>query len=229
MKDASLGFMSLNKYYKGRFHMKCFRKALLPLAISLALLSSAQAAPKLTTETSSLSYIQQVAATNAWVEIDKATFESNLAAVQARLQGKSQVCAVMKADAYGHGIGLLLPSVIAMNVPCIAITSNEEARVVRAHGFTGRLMHVRTPTLAEVESALPYDVEELVGGLDFARMAGEIAIRHGKTLRIHLGLNSAGMSRNGLEMGTEQGREDAFALVKQGGAGDRRDHDPLCG
>ncbi|WP_201598204.1 hypothetical protein [Psychrobacter fulvigenes] len=54
-----------------------------------------------------------------------------------------------------------------------------------------------------METALTYDVEELMGGLDFARMAGEIATRHGKILRVHLGLNSAGMSRNGLEMGTE--------------------------
>lgn len=194
--------------------MKGFSKALLPLAISLTSFSFAQAAPLLATETSNLSYVQQVAATNAWVEINKTTFENNLVAVQARLQGKAQVCAVMKADAYGHGIGLLLPSVIAMKVPCIAIASNEEARLVRAHGFKGRLMRVRTPTLAEVETALPYDVEELVGGLDFARMAGEVATRHGKTLRIHLGLNSAGMSRNGLEMGTEQGKKDSLALVK---------------
>nr|WP_171265057.1 hypothetical protein [Acinetobacter towneri] len=52
-----------------------------------------------------------------------------------------------------------------------------------------------------------------MGGLDFARMAGEIATRHGKILRVHLGLNSAGMSRNGLEMGTEQGRKDSLALA----------------
>lgn len=197
--------------------MKVFATALLPLAISFALFSSVQAAPLLTTDTSNLPYDQQVAATNAWVEINKTTFENNLAAVQARLQGKSQVCAVMKADAYGHGIGLLLPSVIAMEVSCIAIASNEEARVVRAHGFTGRLMRVRTPTLAEIETALPYNIEELIGGLDFARRAGEIASKHGKTLRIHLGLNSAGMSRNGLEMGTDQGRKDSLALVRQEG------------
>ena len=64
-----------------------------------------------------------------------------------------------------------------------------------------------------METALTYDVEELMGGLDFARMAGEIATRHGKILRVHLGLNSAGMSRTGLEMGTEQGRKDSLALA----------------
>ena len=37
-----------------------------------------------------------------------------------------------------------------------------------------------------METALTYDVEELMGGLDFARMAGEIATRHGKILRVHL-------------------------------------------
>lgn len=156
-------------------------------------------------------------ADNAWVEIDKAAFENNIRQLQTRLAGKSQICAVMKADAYGHGIALLVPSVIATGVPCIAVASNEEARIVRDKGFKGRLMRVRTATLDEIRGALRYNMEELVGNLDHARAAGVLAQKQGKTLRIHLGLNSSGMSRNGLEMATEQGRQDALALVKQPG------------
>lgn len=194
-----------------------FSRSTLALSITLALLGSAQAAPLLSAATSEKPYAEQVKATNAWIEVDKAAFENNIKTLQAKLQGKSQICAVMKADAYGHGIGLLVPSVIAMKVPCIAVASNEEARVVREKGFTGRLMRVRTATPNEVETALPYDVEELVGGLEFARELAEIARKHGETLRIHLALNSAGMSRNGLEVSTDKGKADALALVRLDG------------
>jgi len=43
---------------------------------------------------------------------------------------------------------------------------------------------------------------------------GDSARKRGRTLRVHLALNSAGMSRNGIEMETAQGRQDAEALTK---------------
>ncbi|CUA81636.1 MULTISPECIES: alanine racemase [Gulbenkiania] len=191
-----------------------FARTLLAASLAACFVSGAAlAAPELPLssydKTSSLT-----ATSNAWIEVDRAAFEHNIRTLQATVGDKTKICAIMKADAYGHGIGLLVPSVIATGVPCIGVASNEEARIVREKGFTGRLMRVRTPTLGELEGALPYNMEELVGNLDFARQAGEIARRHGKTLSVHLGLNSAGMSRNGLELSTEQGRREALALVR---------------
>lgn len=48
------------------------------------------------------------------------------------------MCAVMKADAYGNGIGLPIPSAIRMGITCIGVASNEEARVAREKGFKGK-------------------------------------------------------------------------------------------
>lgn len=197
--------------------MNAFSRSLLSLAVATILIGEVHAAPLLSADISSLTPAEQIRATNSWVEIDKVAFENNIRTLQNKLQDKSQICAVMKADAYGHGIALLVPSVIAMNVPCIAVASNEEARVVREKGFSGRLMRVRTATLAEVENALKYDVEELVSGLEFTQKAAEIAVKHGKVLRVHIALNSSGMSRNGLEMHTEEGKKASLEMVKQKG------------
>ena len=151
---------------------------------------------------------------NAWVEIDPAVFEHNLRLTQAALTGGARICAIMKADAYGVGIDLVMPSVIKARLPYVGIASNEEARMARACGFKGRLMRVRAATLDEVEDALPYKVEELLGNLAVAQAIGGIVRKRGHTLRVHLALNSAGMGRNGIEMGTGQGRQDAQALAK---------------
>lgn len=193
--------------------MMPFSRTLLALSLGMALLQNpAFAAPPL----SMTNGVAQVTTqdSNAWVEINKAAFENNVRALQTTLDGKSKLCAVFKADAYGHGIGLLMPSVIAMGVPCIGVASNEEARVVRESGFKGQLIRVRTAALSELEAALPYNMEELVGNLDFATQAAKIAEKHGRPLVVHLGLNSSGMSRNGVEMSTEQGRRDAVAITK---------------
>lgn len=152
-------------------------------------------------------------APNAWIEVDPEIFESNLRRVQAAVTGGARICAVMKADAYGIGIDMVMPGILKARVPYVGIASTEEARMVRACGFKGRLMRVRAATLDEVEDGLRYRVEELAGNLAQARAIGGIARKRRKELPVHLALNSAGMSRNGIEMNTGQGREDARALA----------------
>lgn len=187
------------------------------LAASLALLVTAQAplyaAPPLSMDNGVNAMTIQNS--NAWVEISKSAIEHNIRTLQTELNGKSKLCAVLKADAYGHGIGLVMPSIIAMDVPCVAVASNEEARVVRASGFQGQLVRVRLASVSEVEDALQYNMDELVGSAEFARQVAAIAQRHGKTLRIHLALNSSGMSRNGVEMASWSGRGEALEIAEQ--------------
>ncbi|MCQ8140520.1 alanine racemase, partial [Vibrio parahaemolyticus] len=78
----------------------------------------------------------------AWLDIDTQAFSYNIQLLQKDLKGNTQICDIMKADAYGNGIAGLMPSIIANNVACVGITSNEEASVVREHGFEGKIMRV---------------------------------------------------------------------------------------
>lgn len=152
---------------------------------------------------------------NSWLEIDGAQFERNLAALRRHLAPQAQLCAVMKADAYGHGMDLLLPALLRAGVRCIGIAANEEARIARAARFRGRLLRLRTATLEEVEDGLAYGVEEMVGNAEYAADVAAIAQRHGRRLRVHFMLNSGGMSRNGLELATELGRRDAQRILAE--------------
>ncbi len=151
---------------------------------------------------------------HAWLEISEPAFEHNLVEMKKLVGPNTQICAVMKADAYGHGIGLLIPAVCRAGIPYVGITSNEEAANVRAGGYKGKLMRLRTATTAEIEAALPYDIEELLGNLTLAKAASALAHRRHITIRYHLALNSAGMSRNGLELKTDAGKADALGMLR---------------
>lgn len=190
-----------------------FSRSLLAFTLtSLLLQDTVIAAP----EPTSLYSASQadIKAGNAWVEINKTAFEHNIRTLQTVLADQSKLCAVLKADAYGHGIGLLAPSVIALGVPCVGVASNAEARALRDSGFSGQLVRVRTAGLHELEGALPYNLEELVGNLDFAMQASSVAQKHGMPLVVHLALNSGGMSRNGVDLTTAEGRHDAVAITR---------------
>lgn len=120
----------------------------------------------------------------------------------------------MKADAYGNGIDLLMPSIIKLNVPCIGIASNDEAKVARAHGYKGVITRVRLASADEIRSGLPYQIQELVGSLDKAKEISQIAKQNKQTIDVHLALNAGGMDRNGLDVASEQGKQEALAILK---------------
>jgi alanine racemase len=182
------------------------------LGAGLLNMSSAMAAPMLTSQISATQAAAPQA--NAWVEINVQAFEQNIQTLQQQLQDKSQICAVMKADAYGHGIQLLMPSIIKLNVPCVGITSNAEAAMVRQSGYQGRILRLRAATDQEIQNAASLKMEELFGNYEQAQRISAWAKQQGITVAYHLGLNAGGMDRNGLELNSETGKQQALRMTK---------------
>lgn len=150
---------------------------------------------------------------NAWLEIDTEAFLSNIAAYRQLVGPGQSTCVVVKGDAYGNGLALLMPAILGAGLDFLGIASNEEANIARNSGFSGRLMRLRLATLNEIEDGMGLGVEELVGSLASARAAGHVAARRGKALPVHLAFNSGGMSREGVEMDS-RGREEALAIAR---------------
>ncbi len=156
---------------------------------------------------------ERVQSSNAWLEIDTQAFSGNIQLLQNQLKADTKICAIMKADAYGNGIAGLMPSIIANQVPCVGITSNEEARVVRKHGFIGKIMRVRAASKNEIEGGLQYQMEELIGTKAQADQVIEIARANGTTIPVHLALNTSGMGRNGLDLTTYEGQVEGVEIA----------------
>lgn len=202
--------------------MKLSRRAwlggLIAGPVSTAFAAGAWAAPVLSPNNYGLA-AQGAARRNAWLEIDAEQFEANIQALEDLLEpdpGRAEICLVMKADAYGHGIDLLMPSIMKARIRCVGIASNDEARIVRdkRFGYAGRILRLRAAAPDEIMDGVDFDIEELVGNRDEAAMMADIGSRGPAPLRVHFALNSAGMSRNGLELSTEEGRRDALAILR---------------
>ena len=184
--------------------------------IALALLGGMQyahAAPLLNEASQTPNAESRIAASNAWLEINTQAFSDNIQTLQNRLSAGSKICAIMKADAYGNGIEGLMPTVIGNHIPCIGITSNEEARIVRASGFNGQLMRVRSASRNEIEHGIQYQIEELIGTKAQAEQIIDIASAHNTTVPVHLALNTSGMGRNGLDLTTYEGQVEGVQIA----------------
>lgn len=159
-------------------------------------------------------HAERAAKSNSWIEIDDAALGRNIDKLKVMVGPNTKICAVVKADAYGNSIELIMPTLMKANLPCLGFASNEEARIARQHGYKGTLMRVRTATETEVRDGVQYNIEELVGNLKYAQKVAQIANEAKRPIAVHVAINANGLSRNGLELATKQGREDALAIAK---------------
>lgn len=150
---------------------------------------------------------------NAYLEIDIKAFKNNLQVTKKLVGNKVKVCAVVKANAYGVGIYNVIPTIIEEKIPCIAIASNEEARVARALKYQGEILRIRTATIGEIKDAMKYNVTETIGNLSQAQELDSLAKQRHKKVNIHIKLNSGGMDRNGVDLSTDLGKKDALAIA----------------
>ncbi|KJL19830.1 Alanine racemase [Microbacterium azadirachtae] len=146
-----------------------------------------------------------------WIEVDVDAIAHNVAAVQREL-GTTPLCGVVKADAYGHGVDLVLPVLMAAGVGMIGVTANDEAHAARRLGFRGRIVRVRTALRDEIEDAAPAHVEEWIGGLAHAREVDAAARAIGRRIGAHVSINATGLSRDGIDLRRAGGPEEVAAV-----------------
>lgn len=132
--------------------------------------------------------------------VDLAAVRSNLTVIQAAV-GSSQVMAVVKADAYGHGIVRIAQEARSMGVPWLGVALPSEARTLRDSGDTGRMLAwLWTPGDSDLECCVASDVDISCSSLWALAEVAEHARRIGVRARVHLKVDT-GLSRNGAGLG----------------------------
>lgn len=97
---------------------------------------------------------------NTVAYIDLAAIRSNLERIRS-LAPHSLVAAVVKADAYGHGLAQVVPAL--ENAEILAVATIGEATACREHGWRGRLLMLEGPSNRdELKAALAQDCELVI-------------------------------------------------------------------
>jgi alanine racemase len=75
-----------------------------------------------------------------WAEISRSRLASNFRALQAAAAPHADLLAVVKADAYGHGVTLCAPWLVEAGAQWLGVTSVEEGLLVRKHCPQARIL-----------------------------------------------------------------------------------------
>lgn len=132
----------------------------------------------------------------AWAEVDLDAFRFNLRLAQRRA-GAARVWPALKANAYGHGALRLARVCEQEGVERIGVADGAEALGLREAGVRTPLLVLGTVIDAEVADLLAHGVEVGVHSESRARQLGELALRAGMRLGVHLKVD-VGMGRLGV-------------------------------
>ena len=137
----------------------------------------------------------------AWAEVDESALIHNFKIIKQTAQSK--VCAVVKADAYGHGVDIIAPILQNAGAPWFAVSNVEEAIELRELGITKPILILGYTPCEYVSELAAHNVSQCVYSLDYARELSQSATQNNLKINIHLKLDT-GMSRIGFNCRNEE-------------------------
>lgn len=146
-------------------------------------------------------------ALRALARVDLGAIERNCARLRAAAGADSALCAVVKANAYGHGTVPVARAALAGGASWLAVATAEEAAELRAAGLDARLLLMGALSAEELPIALTSGADVVAWRASFVE-----ALRRGareRPVRVHVKLD-VGMGRLGI-----RDPEELFAIAEQ--------------
>jgi alanine racemase len=132
-----------------------------------------------------------------WVEIDAAALTANLRQIRARLTHGALLGAVIKSNAYGHGMLPIAEIAAAAGVDWFCVNDVAEAVLLRREGYRQPILVMGYVPLNELEQVLANDVDVVVSNQQTLMALAAAAEKVGRAAKVHLKLET-GTYRQGI-------------------------------
>lgn len=134
-----------------------------------------------------------------WAEIDLSALRHNFRTMNRLVGEQTTVCAVIKADAYGHGIEHVAVALQKEGAEWLGVTSTDEGVQVRDAGVNTRILLMTGFWHGEEEEVVARNLTPSVWDPWQVESLQQTAARRGARARIHLKVDT-GMTRFGIGM-----------------------------
>jgi alanine racemase len=131
-----------------------------------------------------------------WVEIDRKAFFNNVGEFKRRL-GRTELMAVVKANAYGHGLLEIASLAQSAGLNWLGVNNLEEGLALRQAGFKLKILILGYVGLDQAEAAVAADLRCVVYNLENIRALARAARRLKKKAIVHLKIET-GTNRQGI-------------------------------
>lgn len=131
----------------------------------------------------------------AWADVDLEAVRHNIAELR-RVAAPAEVCAVVKADGYGHGAGPVARAALDAGASWLAVAHVAEAAALRADGIDAAVLLLSEPTEDQVHHAVRLGLHITAYTKELIARLGAAAEATGEVVPVHLKVDT-GMHRVG--------------------------------
>jgi len=142
----------------------------------------------------------------SWAEINLRAIRSNVAGIKKLISPKTRLMAVVKANAYGHGMLEVARVCLEEGATYLGVASPREAMTLRENDITAQILVLGYVPEDCVDLMVENQIDTTVFNLDTALALSKAASNNGKEARVHLKIDT-GMGRIGF-------KPDAVSLEK---------------
>ena len=132
----------------------------------------------------------------ALARVDVGALSRNCERLRALLDDGTELCAVVKADGYGHGDVWCAKAAKEGGAGWLAVAAAAEATELRRHGIAGPILVMGALTGEEIRAALEADADVVAWTPEFVAAVAQRAIPGARPPRLHVKLDT-GMGRLG--------------------------------
>ena len=130
------------------------------------------------------------------IHINLNAVEHNLAVIRDKVK-QARIMAILKADAYGHGMVTIARKLTQLGVDSFAVAFLEEGVQLRQAGIEGMILVLGGLVDYQVKHFLDYHLDLTASSLLKAEQISQEAVRLGRTARVHLKIDT-GLNRIGV-------------------------------
>ncbi len=132
----------------------------------------------------------------ALARINLAAIKRNVARLRRELGGGAELCAVVKADGYGHGAVPAARAALEGGASWLAVATAHEAEALRGEGVDARILVMGALSSQELPHALAVDADVVAWDERFVETVAAAARERSRPVRVHVKLDT-GMGRLG--------------------------------
>ena len=148
------------------------------------------------------------------VVVDLAAFRKNLDVVRSSIAPGTGILAVVKADAYGHGMFKIASEAAGAGAEYLGVARAFEGVQLRTAGIATPILAFEIVPAEHQAAAIEHDLDLTVTSVDGAKQLNEAAARSGRKARVHVKVDT-GMGRLGLNPTTAGGEIESIARLSR--------------
>ncbi|AEE90681.1 Alanine racemase [Tepidanaerobacter acetatoxydans Re1] len=133
-----------------------------------------------------------------WAEINLDDLRHNLLEIRRITSTNAKLCAIVKADGYGHGAVEVAQTALSCGAHYLGVAFLDEAVELREKGIKAPILILGFTPENQFDTIIEHDITQTVYSLKSAILLSEKALKRKKKAKVHIKLDT-GMSRIGFQ------------------------------